>query len=158
MRPSRVILLLLAIIAPVWSQAQNRDRLTINSHWNQVIITTNAGSRSEGYTSYLHYMNESMTPWIETILIGSDRFDFVSGDNPWDFKGYDQTFDNIQYSTGRYLFGTTDLTRVWYEGTAETRKIGTPDEWIWASRGDLELFIDPERIRAAADAYQLSRL
>jgi hypothetical protein len=38
------------------------------------------------------------------------------------------------------------------------RKTGTPEGWIWAGRGELKLFLDPQRIKATAEVFQLSVL
>lgn len=144
----------------VWGQgrdqAQARKLVEINSRWTQLSITTNPGSRSEGVTSKLLFDDEIMTPWFDTIVIGSTRFEFVSGSNLWDFKGYDRIAVDAQFESALDRIHSDDLERGWYLGSVSDRKTKTPDSWIWVSCGDTEMFLDPERIEEAVQVHQLS--
>lgn len=147
-----------ALAISVWGQGrdQAREFVEINSRWTQLIITTNPGSRSEGMTSKLLFDDDTVTPWFDVIVIGSARFEFVTGANPWDFKGYDRTSDNVQFESTLDRIDSEDLECGWYPGSLSERKVETPESWIWVSRGDKEMFLDPERIEEAVQVHQLS--
>jgi hypothetical protein len=142
----------------VWGQGRDQVRklVEINSRWTQLIITTNPGSRSEGVTSKLLFDDETITPWFDVIVIGSTRFEFVIGANLWDFKGYDRMVGDVRFESALDRIHSEDMERGWYPGSLIDRKAGTPDSWIWVSRGDTEMFLDPERIEEAVQVHHLS--
>ena len=156
----RICIFLVVFIFAIsaWSQSQIREDLEINSRWKQVLITSKPGTRSEGITSFLYFEGEAVAPWFDSLVIGPVRFGFVSGDLPWDFKGYDRIADSTPLGSNALpvdSIDSIDLDRGWYPGESAARKAGTPESWIWANRDELELFFDPDRIGEVVRAHHL---
>jgi|GEM_PF-2091256 len=147
---------ILLTTAVLWANTPNREIRPISGDWEQVITTTNPGTRSEGIQSRLRYRGRDIAAWFDSLVIGSLRFEHVAGVQIWDFDGYDRVGRAAGDTIDPVPVSPAELDRGWYEASPTMRKQGTPEHWIRASRDDLKLILDPDRLGEIAAHHRLT--
>lgn len=126
------------------------------NNWTYKIEITSPGTRSEGQLGHLFYNKQEIGPFFDIVVVGDAVYEYRLKRRLWDFGGYVQITDN-SYTPVSCKVKITDaeITQGWYISKITCKKQGTPSDWIWIKRDDLNVFVYPKRIGALVHNYKL---
>ncbi len=127
------------------------------TNWKYKIEITAEGTRSEGEVGHLSYGAKEIGPVFNIIVVNKAAYEFLIRENAWDFGGYkkisDRSYTPVLCDT---KIDDVELTQGWYLSSNTCKKQGTPAEWIWIKRKDLEAFLNPDKISIFIKHYKLN--
>jgi hypothetical protein len=127
------------------------------SGWAFETEITNEGSRSEGSVSRLFYRYNELPPAFSRLIICQHVFTYVPMVNIWDDSGW--IYSGIDSSSaGTQISGTinrSELKNGWYQADRQTRKSGTPGDWIFAESEIINVWVSPENIINVIELFSL---
>lgn len=141
-------------------QGDDHGKLSQNSSsagWKYEIEITKPGTKSEGKLGRLYYKGEEIGSYFRIIVVGNRRYTFEKRRFEWNFGGYREEIEaELPESKSDLRIADAELERGWYTARLDRRRIGTPASWVWVKRGDLEAFVNPEKIEALARIYAIA--
>jgi hypothetical protein len=124
--------------------------------WTYRVVITKPNTENEGKRGYLLYRGKELTGHFSTIVIGETKYDYTFSINPGDFGGYARDPGYTPpTSTSPLQLTAGEQDRGWYFASADQRRQGTPIDWIWVKRENLEAFVDPDRLYKFINKYGL---
>jgi hypothetical protein len=103
--------------------------------------------------------------FFESIVIHGSRYDYTIRQQKGDFGGYrlDEDYQPVSGSgEGKQPepeeIDEEQLERGWYLAGLQNRRTGTPENWVWVRRLNLEAFVNPGRLREFASKFDLSTI
>jgi len=126
-------------------------------NWRYEIETTAAGTRSEGQIGHLFYGENEIGPVFNILVVKKTVYEFLVRENAWDFGGYkkisDSSYTPVACDT---KIKESELKQGWYLSSITCKKHGTPADWIWIKRKDLEAFVSPDKIGFVITHFKLN--
>ena len=153
----RSISLILFVLAAIFDCKSARDvgAKASSPAWTEKIRYSHEGTRSEARSYYLFYGDKALPDLFDQVMAGGKVYFFASRSEIWGDDGYLLTTDKLDLPVGG-TFTEEDAAQGWYY--FPFLKEGTPAGWIYAKRGDLQLFIDPERMDDSLTGFGLEPL
>ncbi|HPE35936.1 MAG TPA: hypothetical protein PK625_02215 [Spirochaetales bacterium] len=123
--------------------------------WEQLVVVTNPGTRSEGKSYFLCYEGAPIPDLFRKLWAGGAWYEYAERTVLWGDEGYVllETGDEIEAGEE---FTAADGERGWYEGAS--RKRDTPGHWFLGVRDHVVAWIDPERLADFTAAWGLEAL
>jgi len=141
---------------------QTTESVQPAEHWSYTVRERVPAKGRTEYSGRLTYRNREIEPYFSEIVVGSLRFRFLIQTEREPFSGYRRVENagggapETKSSSGPPA--QNELRRGWYLGAADERKSGTPEEWIWVRRENLEAFVDPGRLGDLARDFKLGSI
>jgi len=140
----------------VHSQA-DQEGYHINSSWEYRIEITHAGSRSEGRIGHLLFNGTSINGYFDSVIIGERVFQFVFRDHLWDFGGYREIGNVPLQKISRAVLQADATCTGWFESGPAKDRSAIPDAWIWVVRDSRSWYLDPGKLKAFIDQFDLAK-
>jgi hypothetical protein len=117
------------------------------------------GDRRGVEWGYLFYKGRELKSYFETIVIDDLRYDFRIFTEDRTFSGYveNEEYKPKEASTEKDL-SREEMKLGWYTAALHERRRGTPDNWVWIKRQNLEAFLNPKDLYGFVKRYKLSTI
>jgi hypothetical protein len=127
-----------------------------NGRWTYKIAVTKPNTENEGKRGSLLYRGREPAVYFSSVIIGGSKYDYLFSIDPGDFSGY---AEDPEYNapTWRSSLRLTkeEQRRGWYFAPKDQRRSGTPAQWIWVRKENIEAFVDPDKLYRFSTRYGL---
>jgi hypothetical protein len=124
--------------------------------WTYRINITRPNTENEGKRGALLYRGREPAVYFSSIIIGGSKYDYLFAIEPGDFSGYiKEPGYKAPTSTSSLPLKEEELRRGWYFAPEDRRRSGTPAQWIWVKRENIEAFVDPDKLYRFSTKYGL---
>ncbi len=166
------MLLFLPVVLSGCASVVSRSIVDPDRHWKHEVKLANLGAKRGTSWGVLYYRGRELPSYFDSLIISGSRYDYHLPADPGEPGGYqpDERHAALGVSSAPSSAAPSaapasaapinpmDLNRGWYLAGPQERKSGTPEEWVWVKRQNLEAFLDPAALNRFARAYRLSAL
>lgn len=158
MRPARIVgLLVVAGLIAGCATAPEPVREEPADGWAHEIRERTRRDALEEKTGTLFYRRGAVTPYFSTLVIGETRYRYVYPTEDDPFRGYRAEPEPVAVETDQDLEALEGRSRRrgYYLADLKERKPGTPDDWVWVQRGNIQAWVRPGMLEDLADRHAL---
>jgi len=155
----RLLILLLTVLVSLGSLTCATMRATeaaakpLAGHWEYSIEYQNQGTRSEARSHYINYNGQRIPDVFSLVCYKAQAYVFSSRSQLWGDDGYCPVKEMV-LPIGPDVFTASDDLRGYY--LSRQRKGKTPESWLYAERGELALFINPDRLDEIIALFEMT--
>lgn len=124
-------------------------------NWRYTVKEPKRDTSPNGPLGELEYRGRDLQPYFSRIVVVDRSFDYTIRIDRADFEGYRMTTGEDTPEDGRRLLSDEDRERGWYFAPLTSRRSGTPEDWVWVKRLNVEAFVAPRYISRLADSLDL---
>ncbi len=127
-------------------------------NWRYTVKEPRRESAPIGPVGELEYRGRDIAPYFDRIVISTRNFEYVIRVERSDYAGYRLSESPVEVNgtNSREAISEEELRREWYFAPLDRRKRGTPEEWVWVQRANVEAFVAPNRVSRLADALDIN--
>lgn len=137
---------------------QSRDEFGPDARWTYTI--RELPGRGEQLRGELSFRGRRLPLYFSEVVVGNRRYTAALHTTGDPFQGYreDDDFSLPEITTGAPELSRPERSRGWYRSELTQRRTGTPEDWIWVRRENLEAYLNPGRLHAFASHYRLAEM
>lgn len=150
-----LVISVFALLLTACTTVTTEVRTGPEENWRYTIKEPRRETSPKGPLGELEYRGRDVRPYFSRIVIGDKTFDYAIRIDRGDFQGYRMTTDGPRPAEGNTPLSDGDREKEWYFAPLTGRRSGTPDDWVWVKRLNVEAFVDPRRISRLADSLDL---
>ena len=151
-------MLLTAVIAlgvPACTTVTTEVRTGPEENWRYTVKEPKRDTSPKGPLGELEYRGRGIRSYFSRIVIDDRTFDYAIRIDRGDFQGYRMATDEGLPEDGGAPLSDKDRERGWYFAPLTSRRRGTPDDWVWVKRLNVEAFVAPRHVSRLADSLDL---
>ncbi|MFP4431433.1 MAG: hypothetical protein ACLFPV_09300 [Spirochaetaceae bacterium] len=145
----------IALVVTACTTVTTEVRTGPEENWRYTITEPKRDTSPKGPLGKLEYRGRDIRPYFSRIVIGDRTFDYAIRIDRADFQGYRMATDQGQPEDDASLLNDEDRERGWYFASLTGRRSGTPGDWVWVKRLNVEAFVDPSHMSRLADSLDL---
>jgi hypothetical protein len=123
--------------------------------WRYTVKEPKRDTSPNGPLGELEYRGRDIRPYFSRIVMSDRAFDYAIRIDRGDFQGYRMTTDEGHPEDGSEALSDKDRETGWYFAPLTGRRSGTPKDWVWVKRLNVEAFVAPSHISRLADSLDL---